>query len=55
MEEMRNASNILVGKPEEKKPFGRTRGRWEDNIRLDLREIRWDVVGWMHVVQNRDQ
>jgi hypothetical protein len=37
---MRNAHKILVGKPERKRPFGRPRRRWEDNIRMDLREIR---------------
>jgi hypothetical protein len=36
--EMGNAHNILVGKPEEKRPLGRLRLRWEDNIRMDLRE-----------------
>jgi len=36
---MRNAYNILVGKPEEKRPLRRPRRGWEDNIRIDLREI----------------
>jgi hypothetical protein len=36
---MRNAYNNLVGKPEGKRPFGRRSSRWEDNIRMDLREI----------------
>jgi hypothetical protein len=40
----RNAYKILVGKPEGKRPFGRPRRRWEDNIRLDLREIGWEGV-----------
>jgi hypothetical protein len=39
MGEMRNTYNILVGKPDEKMPFGRPRRIWEDNIRMDLREI----------------
>jgi hypothetical protein len=38
---MRNAYSVSVGKPEGKKPLGRHSHRWEDNIRLDLREIRW--------------
>jgi hypothetical protein len=38
----RNSYRILVGKPEEKSPLGRPRHRWEDNIRMDLREIEWD-------------
>jgi hypothetical protein len=37
--EMRNSYTILVGRPEGKRPFGRPRRRWEDNIRVDLREI----------------
>jgi len=45
----------LVGKPEGKRPFGRPRSRWEDNIRMDLRIIRWEVVYWIHLVQDRDQ
>jgi len=51
---MRNAYKILAGKPEEKRPFGRPGGRWEDNIRMDLREIRWKGVDWIHVAQDRD-
>jgi hypothetical protein len=42
MREMRNAYKILVGKPEGKRPRGRPRRRWEDNIIMDLREIRWE-------------
>jgi hypothetical protein len=41
MEEMMNAYRILVGKPEGKRPLERPRRRWEDNIKLDLRAIRW--------------
>jgi hypothetical protein len=41
MGEMRNAYSILIGKPEGKRPLGRARHRWEDNIRMDHREIRW--------------
>ena len=39
MEECRSAFKILAGKPAGKKPLGRPRGRWEDNIRMDLEEI----------------
>jgi hypothetical protein len=42
MGEMKNVYRILVVKPEGKRPFGRLRRRWEDNIRIDLRQIRWD-------------
>jgi len=52
---MRNAYKILVGKPEGKRPLGRPRRRWEDNIRMDLREIGWEVVYWIHLAQDRDQ
>jgi hypothetical protein len=52
--EMRNVYNILIGKPEEKRPLGRSRHRWEDNIRMDLREIRWEGVDWIHLAQDRD-
>jgi len=55
MGEIRNAYNILVGKSEGKRPRGRPRSRWEDNIRMDLREIGWDDVDWIRVAQNRDQ
>jgi hypothetical protein len=49
MGEMRNAYKILVGRPEGKKPLRRPRHKWEDNIRIDLREIGWDGVGWIHL------
>jgi hypothetical protein len=39
MEEKRNAYRVLVGKPEGRRPLGRPRGRWVDNIKIDLREI----------------
>jgi hypothetical protein len=42
MEEKRNAYRILMGKPEVKRPLGRSRRRWVDNIIMDLREIGWD-------------
>jgi hypothetical protein len=42
MGEMRNAYRILVGKPEGKRPLGRTRLRWVDNIKMDLREVVWN-------------
>jgi hypothetical protein len=44
MGEMRDAYNILVGKPKSKRPLGRTGLGWEDNIWMDLREIEWKVV-----------
>jgi hypothetical protein len=55
MGEKRNAYNILVRKPEEKRPFGRPKRKWEDNIRTDLREIRWKGVDRMYLPQDTDQ
>jgi hypothetical protein len=55
MGEMRNAYKILVGKPEGKRPLGRPRQRWEDNIRMDLREIGWEGMDWVPLAQDRDQ
>jgi hypothetical protein len=50
MGEKRNVYRILMGKPEGKRPLGRFRRRWVDNIRMDLREI-----GWGGMAQDRDQ
>jgi hypothetical protein len=55
MGEVRNAYKILVGKSEEKRPLGRPKHRWKDNIRMDLREIGWMGVDLMHLVQDRNQ
>ena len=53
--EDRGVHRVLVGKPEGKRPLGRSRRRWEDNIKMDLQEVgggRWD---WMELVQDRDR
>jgi hypothetical protein len=55
MGQMRNAYNILFGKPEGKIPLGRPRHRWEDIIRTDLTEIGLECVDWMRLAQDRDQ
>jgi hypothetical protein len=55
MGEKRNAYRILVGKPEGRRSLGRPICRWMDNIKIDLREIGWDVVDWIDVAQDRDQ
>jgi hypothetical protein len=52
---MRNIYNILVGKHEDKRPVGRPRRRWEDNIRMDVGETGWKDVNLMHLAQDRDQ
>jgi hypothetical protein len=44
-----------VGKPERKIPPGRPRRRWVDNIKIDLREIRWDGVNWINLAEDRDK
>jgi hypothetical protein len=47
MGEKRNAYRLLVGKPEGKRPLGRPRRKWVDNIKMDLLEIGWGGVGWI--------
>jgi hypothetical protein len=44
---------VLVGKPEGKRPLGRPRRRWEDNIKMDLREMRMDGASWIQLAQDR--
>jgi hypothetical protein len=44
-----------VGNPEGKTPLGRTRRRWVDNIKMNLREIGWNGMGWIDLAQDRDQ
>jgi hypothetical protein len=53
MGEKRNVYRLLVGKPERKRPLGRPRRRWIDNIKVDLLEIRLSVVGWSGLAQDR--
>jgi hypothetical protein len=55
MREKRNAYNILVRKPEGKRPPGRRRRRWVDNTKMDLREIARDGTEWTYLAQDRDQ
>ena len=55
MEESRNAYRVLVGKPGGKRPLGRPRRRWEDNIRMDLREVGCDPGEWIDLAEDRDQ
>jgi hypothetical protein len=52
---VRGAYNILVGRPEGRRPLGRPRRRWEDNIKMDLREIGFGDVDWIHWPQDRDR
>jgi hypothetical protein len=57
MGEKRNAymCRVFMGKPEGKRPLGKPRNRWVDNIKMDLREIGWDGVDWIDMGQGRDQ
>jgi hypothetical protein len=51
----RNTYRILMGKPEGKRPLGRPRCGWVDNIKLDLREIGWGGMDWIDLAQDRDK
>jgi hypothetical protein len=55
MGEKRNAYRVLVGKPEGKRPLGRSRHRCLDNIKIDLLEVGWGDVDWIGVAQDRDK
>ena len=54
MEEGRGVHKVLVGKPEGKRPLGRPRRRWEDNIKMDLQEVGKGCGDWMELAQDRD-
>jgi hypothetical protein len=55
MGEGRDAYRVLVGRPESKRPLGRPRRSWEDNIKMDLREIGIDGANWIRLAQDRVQ
>ena len=55
MGEGRGVHRVLVGKPEGKRPLRRPRRRWEDNIKMDLREVGGDCGDWMELAQDRDR
>jgi hypothetical protein len=55
MGEKRNMYRLLVGKPQEKRPLGRPRHRWVDNIEMDLAEIGLGGVNWIGMAQDRDK
>ena len=54
MEEWRGVYKVSVGKPEGKRPSGRPRRRWEDNIKMELREVGRSCGDWMGLAQDRD-
>jgi hypothetical protein len=53
--ERRGIYRVLVGKPEGKRPLGRPRHRWEDNIKMDLQEVGCEAKDWIDVAQVRDR
>jgi hypothetical protein len=55
MGEDRGVHRVLAGKPERKRPLGRPRLRWEDNIKMDLQEVGGGRVDWMELAQDRDR
>ena len=55
MWEVRGAYRVLVGKPEGKRPLGRPRHRWEDNIKMDLQEVGCWGIDWIELAQDRDR
>jgi hypothetical protein len=55
MEQTRNADKFCIGKSDGKRSLRRPRYRWEDNIRMDLKEIGWKCMDWMYLAQDRNQ
>ena len=55
MEEGRGVHKVLVGKPEGKRPLGRQRRRWEDNIKMDLQKVGRGCGDWIELAQDRDR
>jgi hypothetical protein len=55
MGERRGTYRGLVGKPEGRKPLERPRRRWEDNIKMDLREVGWGGMDWINLAQDKDR
>jgi len=53
--ERRGVYRVLVGKPKGKRPFGRPRLRWEDNIKMDLQEVGYGSMDWIELAQDRDR
>ena len=55
IEEGRGVHKVLVGKPDGKRPLGRPRRRWDDNIKMDLEEVGRGCVDWMELAKDRDR
>ena len=54
MGERRGVYRVLVGKPEGKRPLGRPRRKWEDNIKMNIQELECEIMDWIELTQNRD-
>jgi hypothetical protein len=54
MGEKRGAYRIFVGRPEGRRPLGRPRHRWEDNIEMDLQNVGWGAMDWIELAEDRD-
>jgi hypothetical protein len=55
MRKRRGAYSVLIGKPVGKRPLGRPRCRWEDNIKMDLPEVKWVSTDWVDLAEDRDR
>jgi len=55
MGESRGVYRLLVGKPEGKRPLGRPRRRWEDNIKMDVQKVRCGGMDWIELARDRDR
>jgi hypothetical protein len=55
MGESKGSYRALVGKPDGRRPFGRLRRRWEENIKMALREVCWEGMDWIDLAQDRDR
>jgi hypothetical protein len=55
MREIRNAYKVLIGEPEGRKPLGKPRRRWKGDTRMDVWEMGWEGVNWIHVAQDRNR
>jgi len=55
MGEGRGVYRVLVGKPERKRPLGRPRRKWKDNIKMGLQKVGWWGMNWVNLAQDRDR
>jgi hypothetical protein len=54
MGDRKGADRILMERPEGKRPLGRPKHRWDDNIKMDLQEVEWEGMGWIALARDRD-